>query len=129
MNPGAPSPRSRFTVVSVRPHEATVDARTRAQRDLAKLRALLIEKLAAEDLRAQSARPGEATAESGATRGSAAWGEGAHVPSWGQPGPQRALPAGGEGQVPRVKVLRSSRRAGRAWPASSRMRSRSYVRA
>ena len=92
MNPGAPSPKARFTVVSARPHEATVDARTRAQRDLAKLRALLVEKLAAED-----------------------------------PIPAPAfLPEPG---VRRTTKLGSSRRAGRAWPASSRTRSRSYVRA
>ena len=57
MKPGAPSPRARFTVVSVRPHEATVDARTRAQRDLAKLRALLVEKLAADPVTTAVPRP------------------------------------------------------------------------
>ena len=95
MKPGAPSPRARFTVVSVRPHEATVDARTRAQRDLAKLRALLVEKLAANPVTTAVPRP---------------------TPD--------AVPG-----VGRVRLLGSSRRAGRAWPASSRTRSRSYVRA
>lgn len=91
MKPGAPSPSARFTVVSARPHEATVDARARARRDLAKLRALLIEKLAEDPIPAPAFLP-----EPGAVR---------------------------------TTRLGSSRRAGRAWPASSRTRSRSYVRA